>query len=119
MARKAVDAFGTIDILVNNAAFQRSYERFEDISDDEFEETYRVNVFAMFRLCQVLLPQMKEGGSIINTGSIQSFDPSANLIAYTSTKAAIVSFTYPLYLAQREGQTIRFTDRLRTCRPTG
>ncbi len=67
VARKAVDAFGTIDILVNNAAFQRSYERFEDISDDEFEETYRVNVFAMFRLCQALLPQMKEGGSIINT----------------------------------------------------
>src|SRR3979411_683692 len=93
VARKAVDAFGTIDILVNNAAFQRTYEKFEDISDDEFEETYRVNVFAMFRLCKALLPQMKEGGSIINTGSIQSFDPSANLIAYASTKAAIVSFT--------------------------
>jgi NAD(P)-dependent dehydrogenase (short-subunit alcohol dehydrogenase family) len=104
VARKAVDAFGTIDILVNNAAFQRSYERFEDISDDEFEETYRVNVFAMFRLCQALLPQMKEGGSIINTGSIQSFDPSANLIAYASTKAAIVSFTRSLAsLAIKQG----------------
>ena len=104
VARKAVDAFGTIDILVNNAAFQRSYERFEDISDDEFEETYRVNVFAIFRLCQVLLPQMKEGGSIINTGSIQSFDPSANLIAYASTKAAIVSFTRSLAsLAIKQG----------------
>jgi NAD(P)-dependent dehydrogenase (short-subunit alcohol dehydrogenase family) len=49
LARKAIDAFGAIDILVNNAAFQRSYDKFEDISDDEFEETFRVNVFAMFR----------------------------------------------------------------------
>jgi NAD(P)-dependent dehydrogenase (short-subunit alcohol dehydrogenase family) len=96
VARKAIDAFGIIDILVNNAAFQRTYEKFEDISDDEFEETYRVNVFAMFRLCKAILPQMKAGGSIINTGSIQSFDPSANLIAYASTKAAIVSFTRSL-----------------------
>jgi NAD(P)-dependent dehydrogenase (short-subunit alcohol dehydrogenase family) len=104
VARKAVDAFGTIDILVNNAAFQRSHEKFEDISDDEFEETYRVNVFAMFRLCKALLPQMKAGGSVINTGSIQSFDPSANLIAYASTKAAIVSFTRSLAsLAIKQG----------------
>src|SRR3977135_1377208 len=96
VAQKAIDALGTVDILVNNAAFQRTYENFEDISDDEFEETYRVNVFAMFRLCKAFLPQMKAGGSIINTGSIQSFDPSSNLIAYASTKAAIVSFTRSL-----------------------
>jgi NAD(P)-dependent dehydrogenase (short-subunit alcohol dehydrogenase family) len=96
VARKAIEAFGTIDILVNNAAFQRTYEKFEDVPDDEFEETYRVNVFAMFRLCKAILPQMKEGGAIINTGSIQSFDPSPNLIAYASTKAAIVSFTRSL-----------------------
>jgi len=104
VAWKAMDAFGTIDILVNNAAFQRTYEKFEDIPDDEFEETYRVNVFAMFRLCKALLPQMKEGGSIINTASIQSFDPSPNLIAYASTKAAIVSFTRSLAgLAIKQG----------------
>jgi NAD(P)-dependent dehydrogenase (short-subunit alcohol dehydrogenase family) len=102
--RKAIDAFGTIDILVNNAAFQRTYEKFEDIPDNEFEEAYRVNVFAMFRLCKAILPQMKEGGSIINTGSIQSFDPSASLIAYASTKAAIVSFTRSLaHLAIKRG----------------
>jgi NAD(P)-dependent dehydrogenase (short-subunit alcohol dehydrogenase family) len=96
VARKAMDAFGNIDILVNNAAFQRSYNNLEDISDDEFEETYSVNIFAVFRLCKAVLPQMKAGGSIINTGSIQSFDPGANLIAYTSSKAAIVSFTRSL-----------------------
>ena len=104
LAQKAIDALGTVDILVNNAAFQRTYEKFEDISDDEFEETYRVNVFAMFRLCKALLPQMKEGGSVINTGSIQSFDPSSSLIAYASTKAAIVSFTRSLAgLAIKQG----------------
>ena len=104
VARKAMHTFGTIDILVNNAAFQRTYEKLEDISDDEFEETYRVNVFAMFRLCKALLPQMKEGGSIINTASIQSFDPSPSLIAYASTKAAIVSFTRSLAsLAIKQG----------------
>jgi NAD(P)-dependent dehydrogenase (short-subunit alcohol dehydrogenase family) len=96
VALKAIDAFGSIDILVNNAAFQRSYDEFEDISDEEFEETYRINVFAMFRLCKAILPQMKPGGSVINTGSIQSFDPSSSLIAYASTKAAIVSFTRSL-----------------------
>jgi NAD(P)-dependent dehydrogenase (short-subunit alcohol dehydrogenase family) len=104
VAQKAIDAFGSIDILVNNAAFQRSYGNFEDISDEEFEETYRVNVFAMFRLCKAILPQMQPGGSIINAGSIQSFDPSENLIAYASTKAAIVSFTRSLAgLAIKQG----------------
>ena len=57
VAREAIDAFGTIDILVNNAAFQRTYERFDHIPDDEFEETYRVNVFGMFRLCKAILPR--------------------------------------------------------------
>ena len=104
VAEKAIEALGNIDILVNNAAFQRTYEKLEDISDDEFEETYRVNVFAMFRLCKAILPQMKVGGAIINTGSIQSFDPSPNLIAYASTKAAIVSFTRSLAsLAMQRG----------------
>jgi NAD(P)-dependent dehydrogenase (short-subunit alcohol dehydrogenase family) len=104
IAEKAIDELGTIDILVNNAAFQRTYEEFEDISDEEFEETFRVNVFAMFRLCKAILPQMKGGGSIINTGSIQSFDPSPGLIAYASTKAAIVSFTRSLAsLAIKQG----------------
>jgi NAD(P)-dependent dehydrogenase (short-subunit alcohol dehydrogenase family) len=63
-----------------------------------------VNVFAMFRLCKAILPQMKPGSSIVNTGSIQSFDPSSTLIAYASTKAAIVSFTRSLaHLAIKRG----------------
>jgi NAD(P)-dependent dehydrogenase (short-subunit alcohol dehydrogenase family) len=96
ITRQTLEAFGKVDILVNNAAFQRTYENFQDIPDGEFEETFRVNVFAMFRLCKLLLPQMEPGGSIINTASIQSFDPSENLIAYAATKAAIASFTRSL-----------------------
>lgn len=104
VARDALDQLGGIDLLVNNAAYQRTYDKFEDIPDDEFIETYRVNVFAMFRLCQALLPHIPAGGSIINTASIQSYDPSPELIAYASTKAAIVSFTRSLAnLAMKQG----------------
>ena len=96
IAHEAVSDLGGIDILVNNAAFQRSYDSIEDIPDDQFEETFRVNVFALFYLAKKLLPQMKAGGSIINSASIQSYDPSPNLIAYASSKAAIASLTRSL-----------------------
>jgi NAD(P)-dependent dehydrogenase (short-subunit alcohol dehydrogenase family) len=96
ISKKALSELGGIDILVNNAAFQRTYDNFLEIPDGEFEETFRVNVFAMFWLCKLLLPKIPAGGSIINTASIQSFDPSENLIAYAATKAAIASFTRSL-----------------------
>jgi NAD(P)-dependent dehydrogenase (short-subunit alcohol dehydrogenase family) len=96
IARKAVTDLGGIDILVNNSAFQRSYDDITKIPDDEFEETFRVNVFALFFLSKALLPQMKAGGVIINSASIQSYDPSSNLLAYASTKAAIASLTRSL-----------------------
>jgi len=93
---KARETLGGIDILVNNAAYQRTYDSFDEIPEEEFVEAFRVNVFAMFRLCQLALPGMQEGSSIINTASIQSFDPSPTLIPYAATKAAIVSFTSTL-----------------------
>lgn len=96
IGEKTLSAFGGLDILVNNAAFQRTYDDFTSIPDEEFEETFRVNVFAMYWLCKLLLPKIPAGGSIINTASIQSFDPSENLIAYAATKAAIASFTRSL-----------------------
>jgi NAD(P)-dependent dehydrogenase (short-subunit alcohol dehydrogenase family) len=96
IAEKTLSAFGGLDILVNNAAFQRTYDDFLSIPDEEFEETFRVNVFAMFWLSKLFLPKIPAGGSIINTASIQSFDPSENLIAYAATKAAIASFTRSL-----------------------
>lgn len=96
IATKACDALGEIDILVNNAAFQRTYEKLEDIPDEEFIMAFEVNVFAIFRLSKALLPQMPKGSSIINTASIQSFDPGAHLTPYAATKAAVASLTHSI-----------------------
>jgi NAD(P)-dependent dehydrogenase (short-subunit alcohol dehydrogenase family) len=96
MIDRVFEEFGRLDILVNNAAYQRTYEKIEDVPTEEFERTFRTNVFAMFWLCRAALPRMKAGNVIINTASIQAFDPSPNLLAYAPTKAAIVSFTKAL-----------------------
>ena len=93
---RVLGEFGRLDILVNNAAFQRTYDTIENVPTDEFDRTFRTNVYAMFWLCRAGLPKMKPGSAIINTASIQSYDPSAHLLAYAPTKAAIVSFTKAL-----------------------
>ena len=90
---RAMDEFGKLDILVNNAAFQMSHEGIEDIPSEEIEKTFRTNIFAMFYLCKAALPQMKEGGAIINTTSIQAYEPKPELLAYAATKGAIANFT--------------------------
>ncbi|MBS9477205.1 SDR family oxidoreductase [Ancylobacter radicis] len=84
---------GGVDILVNNAAHQASFEKIEDISDEEWDLTFRVNIHAMFYICKAAVPHMGEGGSIINTASINSDKPSPNLLAYATTKGAIQNFT--------------------------
>ena len=96
MIDRVFDEFGRLDILVNNAAFQRTYESIEGVPTEEFDRTFRTNVYAMFWLCRAALPRMKPGSTIINTASIQSYDPSAHLLAYAPSKAAIVSFTKAL-----------------------
>jgi NAD(P)-dependent dehydrogenase (short-subunit alcohol dehydrogenase family) len=88
---KAVQAFGRIDILVNNAAYQMTHETLDDISDEEWERTFAINIHAMFRLCKAALPHLKPGASIINTTSINSDNPT--LLAYATTKGAIANFT--------------------------
>ena len=93
---RAFDEFGTLDILVNNAAYQRTHESIEEFTTEEFDATFRTNVYAMFWLCRAALPRMKPGSCIINTASIQAFDPSPTLLAYAPTKAAIVNFTKAL-----------------------
>jgi len=93
---RAYKDFGKLDILVNNAAFQRTHDSIEEFTTEEFDETFRTNVYAMFWLCRAALPRMAAGSTIINTASIQAFDPSPNLLAYAPTKAAIVSFTKAL-----------------------
>ena len=96
MIARAFDEFGTLDILVNNAAYQMSHESIEEFSTEEFDRTFRTNVYAMFWLCRAALPRMEPGSVIINTASIQAYDPSPTLLAYACTKAAIVNFTKAL-----------------------
>ena len=90
---RAVNELGRIDILVNNAAFQRTYGSLEDIPDDEWSYTFRTNIEAMFHLAKAAVPHMRPGSSIINTTSIQSDKPSPMLLAYASTKGAVSNFT--------------------------
>ena len=90
---KAVSELGGIDILVNNAAHQATFNSIEDISDEEWELTFRVNIHAMFYLTKAAVPYMKEGAAIINTASINADKPNPTLLAYATTKGAIQNFT--------------------------
>lgn len=100
---QAVDAFGRIDVLVNNAAHQRSFAKIEDIPDAEWEQTFATNIHAMFYLSKAAVAHMGEGASIINTTSINAQDPNPELLAYATTKGAINNFTSGLaqMLAER------------------
>ncbi len=93
LVQKTVDTFGHLDILVNNAAYQRTYDSLEDIPAKEFETHFRTNVFAPFYMVQAALKHMKPGGVILNTVSIESFEAAAQLPAYAATKAALASLT--------------------------
>ncbi len=93
IVQRALRDFGRLDILVNNAAYQMSHQSIQEISNEELEHTFRTNIFAMFYLCKAALPHMQPGSAIINTASIQAYQPSSSLLAYASTKGAIVTFT--------------------------
>ncbi|MFD1745684.1 SDR family oxidoreductase [Rhizobium helianthi] len=89
----AVNELGRIDILVNNAAHQATFSTIEEIPDEEWELTFKVNIHAMFYLTKAAVPHMKPGSSIINTASINSDSPNPSLLAYATTKGAIQNFT--------------------------
>ncbi|TFV75537.1 glucose 1-dehydrogenase [Blastococcus sp. CT_GayMR19] len=93
---KAVEEFGKVDILVNNAAFQMNHPSLDEVSDEEWDHTLAVNLTAMFTLCKDAIPHMPEGGSIINSSSINSDMPSPDLAPYAMTKAGIANFTASL-----------------------
>lgn len=93
---RAVREFGKIDVLVSNAAYQMTHETLEEISDEEFDHTFQVNVSAYFRLVKAALPHMPEGASIIGSSSVNSDMPSPTLAPYAATKAAIANFSASL-----------------------
>ena len=106
VCKKLVDEtlakFGKVDILVNNAAEQHPQERFEDITQQQWEKTFRTNVFGMFQMTQAVLPHLGKGASIINTTSVTAYKGNPMLIDYSSTKGAIVGFTRALAMSLAE-----------------
>ena len=101
---KAKKEFGRLDILVNNAAFQQHQESIEDISDEQFEKTFRTNIFGYFYMAKAALKHLPKGGVIVNTGSITGLEGSKDLVDYSATKGAIHAFTKSLAqsLVERE-----------------
>jgi hypothetical protein len=93
LVARAVDDLGRLDVLVNNAGYQMSYDSFLEIPPEEIDFVFRTNVISMFHLCQAAVPHMRPGSAIVNTTSIQAAQPSPQLLHYASTKGAISTFT--------------------------
>jgi NAD(P)-dependent dehydrogenase (short-subunit alcohol dehydrogenase family) len=95
-AEKTVKEFGKLDILVNNAAFQQHQPDLDKITDEQWERTFKTNIFGYFYMARAALPHLKQGSAIINTGSITGLEGSGQLLDYSSTKGAIHAFTKSL-----------------------
>jgi NAD(P)-dependent dehydrogenase (short-subunit alcohol dehydrogenase family) len=94
--QKTVDEFGGLDVLVNNAAFQQHQNSPEDITDEQFEKTFRTNIFGYFYMARAALKHLKEGSAIVNCGSITGLEGNKELLDYSATKGAIHAFTKSL-----------------------
>lgn len=93
---KAVKAFGKLNLLVNNAAFQEHASSLEDLTEERFDETFKTNIYGYFHMAKAALPHLKRGDSIINTGSVTGLRGSKDLLDYSATKGAIHAFTKAL-----------------------
>ena len=96
IVRRATDELGRLDILVNNAAFQMAREDITEIPSEEIEHVFRSNILSQFYLCKAAVPHMRPGSTIINTTSVQAYQPSPELLHYAATKAAVANFTQGL-----------------------
>jgi NAD(P)-dependent dehydrogenase (short-subunit alcohol dehydrogenase family) len=96
LVEQAVEEFGKLDILVNNAAFQKHRETIDEIDEEQFDRTFKTNIYGYFYMVKAALPEMKRGATIINTGSITGLEGSPALLDYSATKGAIHAFTKSL-----------------------
>jgi len=96
LVAQAVQELGGLDILVNNAGQQQSSDSILEITTEQFDSTFKTNVYALFWITKAAVPHLKPGATIINTSSVQAYDPSPNLLDYAQTKSCIVSFTKSL-----------------------
>lgn len=93
---QTVDEFGKLDILVNNAAFQQHQESLEDLTEEQWDQTFKTNIYGYFYMTKAALPHLEEGSAIVNTGSITGLEGSKQLLDYSATKGAIHAFTKSL-----------------------
>ena len=93
VVRRAAEELGGLDAVVNNAGRQIAVEDIADLTDEQWEATFRTNIHAMFRISQAALEHLEPGSTIVNSTSVQAYSPSAHLIDYAATKAAINNFT--------------------------
>lgn len=98
IVKQTIAEFGKIDIVVNNAAIQVPKTDFSEITEEQWDETFRVNIYGQFFLCKAALPHLKAGASIINNASVNAFKGNIQLVDYTSTKGAIMGFTRSIAL---------------------
>ena len=96
LVEQTVEKFGKLDILVNNAAFQQHQETLEDVTEDQWDRTFKTNIYGYFYMTKAALPHLEEGSAIVNTGSITGLEGSKELLDYASTKGAIHAFTKSL-----------------------
>ncbi len=93
---QVVKKLGGLDVLVNNAAYQRYYESFDDITLEDWRRTFDTNVHAVFNLTRLAVPHLRDGGSVINTASVNSKKPTPNILPYSATKGALANLTIGL-----------------------